>query len=288
MRVLLLSIILIFLQNTCFAQSGTWVESEGRYGGSNITPDEGKKKALDIARSEAIKKVVGVRVSEETFRNVSEYQVGDKQSEYFDIFSRLGRSTTTGKIIDEEYYFETLVENNLPVYYVNLRGNVVEEKGEPDPGFNVNIFMQRDVYYDRGSQSKNDKLEFKIVATKDCYLYLFNILSNDSVQLIMPNAYLKDNQYIVHNEEQEFEKKIKSMGMNFTVGLSPNRISQTEALYVIALKEKVDFISGNLSKDGLSIIPTYKAAITDIMNWIIQIPVNQRAEVLTQYEIRKQ
>jgi len=103
----------------------------------------------------------------------------------------------------------------------------------------------------------------------------------------MPNAYLKDNEYRVNNTEQEFEKKIKSMGMNFTVGLSPNKPSQTEALYVIALKDKLDFVSGNFSRDGLSVIPTYRAAITDIMNWLIQIPIDERAEAFKQFEIRK-
>lgn len=287
MKNFLIIVLIIIAISQNFGQSGQWVETEGRYIGANVTPEEGQKRALELARSEAIKKAVGVRITEETFRSVSESQIGDKQNDYFDIFSRLGRSTSTGKILEEKYEFQTLVENNFPVYYVKLNALVAEEKGEPDPNFKVNIFMPREVFYDRGNKQKSDNLEFKIDASEDCYIYLFNILANDSVQLLIPNNYLKDNYFLPANAEQEYEKKIRSMGMSFTVGLPPGKVSQTEALYVVALKEKNDFTSVNLSKDDFSVIPTYKAAITDIMNWLIQINPNKRTEYFKSFEIRK-
>jgi len=270
-----------------FAQSGQWTETEARFFGANVTPEEGQRKALEIARSEAIKKVVGIKVNEETFRHITEIQAPNQQDEFFDVFSRIGRSTISGKIIKEEYRFNTYIENNIPVYYVNLRALVVEEDGKPDPAFSVKIIMPRDVFYDRGLQSKNDNLNFKIEATKDCYIYLFNILANDSVQLLIPNQFIRDNSYNVGKIEQEFEKKIKSAGINFKVALSPYRTSQKEALLVIALKDKIDFVSDNFSKDGQSIITTYKAAMTDIMNWLVQIPFDRRTEAFKSFEIRK-
>lgn len=287
MRILLRILIILFINVISYSQEGQWVESEGRFPGVNVTPEEGQRKALELAQSEAIKKVVGLRVNEETFRHLTEIQASNQQDEYFDIFSRLGRSTTSGKILQEESQFYTLIENNYPVYYVKLKAFVVEEKGDTDPGFSVKINMPRDVFYDRGIYSKNDKLEFNIEATKDCYIYLFNIMANDSVQLLIPNQYLKDNSYNVNKYEQEYEKKINSLGINFTVGLSPNRVSQKEALLVIALKDKIDFMSGNFSKEDQSIIPTYRAAMTDIMNWLIQIPVDRRTEAFRSFEIRK-
>ena len=49
------------------AQDAKWVIAAGRSVAGNVTPDEGKQRALDIARGEAIKEVVGVRVQEELF-----------------------------------------------------------------------------------------------------------------------------------------------------------------------------------------------------------------------------
>jgi len=280
--------IFILTSLTCYSQEGTWVETTGRYLGANVTPDEGKARALDLARSEAIKIVVGVKVTEEIYRNVSEISLSENSSGYIDIFSRLSRSTSNGKIIDEKHSFTTEIENNIPVYVAHLNAYVVEEKGEPDPGFNVKINMPKDVYYARSKVlSENDAVEFDIRASKDCYIYLFNIMSSDSVQLILPNQYVKNNFYDTNKDEQGFEKMMENLGMKFNVYLPKNKNFGKEAFLVIALKEKIDFISDNLSKDGLSIIPTYKAAMTDIMSWLIQIPVDMRTEAFASFEIRR-
>ncbi|MFC2094551.1 DUF4384 domain-containing protein [Bacteroidota bacterium] len=280
--------IFIFTSLTCYSQDGTWVETTGRFNGANVTPAEGKAKALELARSEAIKKVVGIKVTEEIYRNVSETSLSENSSEYIDIFSRLGRTTSNGKIIDEDYTITTELENNMPIYVAHISALVVEEIGEPDPGFIVEINMPEDVYYARSEiLSDNDAIEFNILASKDCYIYLFNIMSSDSVQLILPNQYVENNFFDITKTEQEFEKLMNNLGMKFNVYLPQNKNFGREAFLVIALKEKIDFISDNLSKDGLSIIPTYKAAMTDIMSWLIQIPVNMRTEAFASFEIRR-
>jgi hypothetical protein len=268
-----------------FAQDGSWVKTTGR---ANVTPEEGKKNALEIARSEAIKQVVGLKVTEETFRNISETQHGDAQLNYFDVFSRLNRSTSSGRIIEEDYSTETVLENDVPIYIARLNAKVVEEEGTADPGFKVNINMPRDVYYSRSDVlSGNDAIEFEITATKDCYIYLFNIMSSDSVQLVLPNEYISNNFYDARKDEQEFEKLINHFGMKFNVYLPEGKSMANEAFLVIALKDKVDFKSDNFHQDGLSIIPTYRAAMTDIMSWLIQIPADMRTEAFRSFEIRR-
>ena len=284
LKVILLNLIISF---TCFAQDGVWVKTTGRFNGANVTPEEGKRKALEIARGEAIKQVVGLKVTEETFRNVSESQQNDQQTDYFDVFSRLNRSTSSGRIIDEEYSIETILENDVPIYIAKLSAKVVEEKGEADPGFNVGINMSRDVYYSRSDViSENDAIEFEIIASKDCYIYLFNIMSSDSVQLVLPNQYIENNFYDTNKAEQEFEKLMNNLGMKFNVYLPADKSMANEAFLVIALKDKVDFKSDNFHQDGLSIIPTYRAAMTDIMSWLIQIPADMRTEAFRSFEIR--
>jgi hypothetical protein len=271
-----------------FAQEGTWVSTTGRFMGANVTPEEGKKNALEIARAEAIKQVVGLKVTEETFRNISETQHGDAQLDYFDVFSRLNRSTSTGRIIDEDYSIETVLENDVPIYIAKLNAKVVEEIGETDPGFNVNINLPKDVYYSRSDVlSENDAIDFEITASKDCYIYLFNIMSSDSVQLVLPNQYIGNNYYDSNKAEQEFEKQMNNVGMKFNVYLPEGKSLANEAFLVIAIKEKVDFKSDNFHQDGLSIIPTYRAAMTDIMSWLIQIPADMRTEAFRSFEIRR-
>ena len=131
----------------------------------------------------------------------------------------------------------------------SLTAKVVEEKGEADPGFNVGINMSRDVYYSRSDViSENDAIEFEIIASKDCYIYLFNIMSSDSVQLVLPNQYIENNFYDTNKAEQEFEKLMNNLGMKFNVYLPADKSMANEAFLVIALKEKIDFTSANFQE----------------------------------------
>jgi hypothetical protein len=66
-----------------------------------------------------------------------------------------------------------------------------------------------------------------------------------------------------------------------------NPVRAKKVIYVIGLKDNVEFISDHSIKQGNSTIPTYSSAMTDIMNWLIQIPADRRAEAFQSYEIRK-
>jgi hypothetical protein len=266
------------------AQSGEWVEAEGVCNGANITPTEGWKRATEDARAKAIKDVVGVHITEEVYRNISE-TINEESSSIYDAFSKLSRSNSYGKIVEEEILDrQTLVENDIPVYKVSIRAKVVEDKGNVDPGFTAEIIMQKNVFYDRG-RNKSDELKFDIWASKNCYIYLFNILSDDNVLLLIPNEFITNNYYSVDKDIQEFEKGLSNL--SFTVGLPPGKDYVIEALYVVALKNKLDFISDNLTGGASGIIPTYQAAIADIQSWMIQVPRDQRTEAIKSFEIRK-
>ena len=72
---------------------GTSESVTKQYTSDEVTPEEDKKRALELASSEANNQVVGVKISEETFRNVSETMKGSKSEDYFDKFSQLSHST---------------------------------------------------------------------------------------------------------------------------------------------------------------------------------------------------
>ena len=144
--------------------------------------------------------------------------------------------------------------------------------------------MSKSVFYVRGP-NRSDELTFDIWASKNCYLYLFNILSNDSVSLLIPNSYIRDNYYSVDKEVQEFEKGLSNL--SFEVALPPGKDYVIEALYIVAMKNKLDFVSNSLNGSEAGIIPGYQAAIADIQAWMIQVPRDQRTEALKSFEIRK-
>lgn len=280
--------IFFFLTAVSYAQESVWIEAEGSCVVANITPEEARERAINNARNEAIKQAVGVLVSEDITRSVTEDMVNN-ESTIYDNFSKLSRSTSFGKIIQEEPLFrdEMSVVGGTPVYNVRLKALVFKEEGKPDYGFDVKINMEKDVYFCSDSKP-SDEIKFKIWASKDCYVYLFNLMSNDSVQLLIPNQYISsNNKYIADAEVQEFEKELKNSNVTFTAATPPGKDRVTEALYVIALKEKIDFISESQSISETGIISTSGAAMTDIQNWLMKIPRDMRAEQLKAFQIKK-
>jgi hypothetical protein len=257
-----------------------------QYIGSDVTPQEGKRRALEIARGEAIKQVVGVKTTEETYWNQAEVMKGGVSEDSVDVFSRLSRSTASGKIIKEEKEERTLVENDQPVYVVTLHACVVPDETESDPTFQITLTTDRDVYYDR-SPRPSDEVKFSISSTRDCYLYLFNILSNDSVQLLMPSGYLPINEFRVDAKTQAFDEAINIKSIHFHVGVPQGKLRTKEAFYLVGTKQKIDFQSEHLSKEGRNVIPTKVVALMEIMNWLVRIPADMRTEAFRSYEIRK-
>ena len=111
-------ILLFILFVDLSAQNHTTVTVQGSCISENLTPSEARRIALDNARLEAIKQVVGTSISEETYRKVSEST--ETNNKIHDAFSRLSFSISAGKIISEE----TLDDEIKPIgnYEVEFNG----------------------------------------------------------------------------------------------------------------------------------------------------------------------
>ncbi len=279
----LISIIIIIITSSIFAQEVKTVTASGSCLGVNISSEQAKKMALDNARADAIKNAIGTKVTEEVFRSVSEVQTLNNVNEFNDVFKKFTRSSAYGKIIEETVTYETKLENGYPLYIANIEAKVVEEIGEVDPNFKAEIILPKTKYTARKDINTSDKMEFKLWASEDCYLYLFNVMSNDSVYLILPNEIIKDNSYKTEKNIQGYQKLLSAM--RFSVGLPEGKDYALEGLLLIALKDKIDFKSQLIEQTGNGMIATYKSALTEIMKWLVTIPQNRRTEAFTSFEI---
>lgn len=270
--------------NLLVAQESTWVTTEAKINGANITPQKGYELALTSARNEAIKKVVGISITQQTYRNLSE-AIADGKSQIFDVFSALSVSNSYGRIIDEEV-LEKRVEviDDIPYYFIKLKARVAEEQGQLDPSFQVKLNTDKDVYYAE-NKKQGEELVFSVWSNTDCYLHIFNIMANDSVQILLPNNYIQDNSYIVDSAEQVYEKALRNLIIS--VGVKQDRDISLEALYVVATKKDIPFLpTESYEKIENTILP-YETALVDIQKWIIGIPPNMRTEAIVTYEIRR-
>lgn len=260
------------------AQETQVVICEGSCIGENLTPYEARRRALMSARTEAIKNVVGLEITEEIFRSVAEKNNINKQ-EIFDSFFRLTNTKSTGRIVREHILnWHTEIINNIPVYNVKIQATIVIDDLPDDPSFKVKVNLEKDVLYDG-----KDELSLKISASQDCYIFLFNLMANDSIQVILPNNYISNTFYDTKTEIQSFEKEIKKLGISFTVSLREGIKKDFEALYVVALKDKRDALSFPFQQfKPLSSIQ----AFADLQSWLINIPKHKRTESIKSYEIR--
>ncbi len=272
-----------------FAQTDSvWVKSSGRCISTEVSPEEGWRRAHHDAEANAIRDALGTRVSEETFGLTSEAVSGGTSSGVFSTFSKLNTTTTAGRVIREEVLSRKLgTENEIPSYTVEINALVAKDRGQPDPNFLAELHLDRDTYYDRGSISRNDAVGFSITANQDCYVYIFDVMANDSVMLVIPNAYFTDNFYVAEDGTQGFDAKISKLPFALKVGLPPGKQITTEMLYMVALKNRVDFTSSTMSAGSIGIIPSYKSAILDLQKWLVRIPQDQRTSSSAPFTIKR-
>ena len=254
------------------------------YTNPETSPEEGKRKTLELARAEAIAQAAGIKVVAETYYNKSETTKGSSSEDYFESFSNLSRSTASGRIVDESVNYTTgLSADGTPIYTAVLNACVVKDSSSADPSFIVEFKLDKSVYLDKGSTDENDALNFSVSSSKHCFIYLFNILANDSVQLLIPNKYVPTAEYNPAKKEQDFQRILRELNAKFTVQLPAGKNRSKEALYLVALKDNVNFPFAKHNGFYLSASAAYK----DIMQWMTTIPPERRTEAFQSYEIIK-
>lgn len=291
-RVLIFLLVLsgsLVVGGSAFAQADTsWVVASGNCYSTDVTPEEGWQRARRDAEANAIRDVLGIKITDETFGVKAESMGSQDNSNYFSVFSELSKSTTSGRIVAEDVLGKTVaIENDNPVYTVKIRAKVAKDLGEPDPSFSVHLRLDKDIYYDRGSPDLNDAVMFSVTASENCYIYLFDIMANDSVLLLIPNQYFTDNYYSAADGPAAFQEKLEKLPIKLRVGLPPGKDISTEMLYLVALKKKVDFYSPHMTSGALGIIPTYRSALLDLQKWLVRIPQNLRTSASASFTIKR-
>jgi len=106
---------------------------------------------------------------------------------------------------------------------------------------------------------------------------------------LFPNERIKNNFFSKSDDNNQFMKMFKEAGLGFGFELPEGKESTTESLYLIATKEQVEFTSDSISlyEGTFNRLPNYKTAILDIMNWLVQIPLDERTSAMISYEIRR-
>ena len=269
--------IFLFIYSICFAQNlvplindlgDGWFKVTSFVVIENITPEEAKEKAIQKACQTAIEQFSGVEVTGRT--SLIKVESGSKVT--IDHFSKLTNQTSQGIVLGKEIIKEeNITQNNILYKSVTVKVKVGKQEGERDPFFTLEAALNKD-YFKEG-----EELELEITPSKDCYLTILNIMSDENVTTIFPNKYRKDN-FVEANQVFILpDEKDKSLGIKYKVGLLPNKEKDTEIIKILATKEPVN----------IQINSDYKTALESLHNWLISIPQDQIVEFDLQYFIYK-
>ena len=270
-----------------------WVKVTGEYyQGPNMTIEEAKRRALEKAKRNAIEQAFGVAISAQTLQLRSE-----TQQDFHESFTELSRATVYGRIVEQEelnWESETLQLSPgefITRYRVTLRAKVKKEVGEPDPNFKVSLKLNDG----KVTFLEGDEMILHITPTKDCYITVFNVLSDNTVLVLFPP---QGHTQQVAPGRKKFSipsETERHQGMHFRVGLLPGKTQDTEYVWVVATKDDIPFLPGEAKEfhpniailSGKVVLPTYQSALEDINRWLVSIQLSRRAVDMAQYEIRK-
>jgi len=253
-----------------------WRRGEGVVPVANITLEEAREKAWDQARLDALSRS-SLEVIGATAMKIQEGPRGE-------IFSRLAqfvRTATRGRIVGVDTLFDGHEARAIPgserrelVYRVAIRARVRPETGVPDPAFQVDLRLNKEVFRD------GETLGMELSTTQDCYLTVFNLFANDSLLVVFPNEWLFDNRV-----QADRPRRIppRGAGWDLPVGLLPGRDRDEEMLLAVATKDPVRFGGGEAGiRQALLALDE---ALLAINNWLVEIPAERRTQAMASYRV---
>jgi hypothetical protein len=266
----------LFLIQSCLSQTkGQWVECYGEAAVQKITNEEAQVLAQRNARLNAIEKVCGIQLQAETL--VKDFMLaGD-----------FIHSIAYGHVVEEKdlkWQTETIPPENpvdppIILLKLSMKARVIPVEDKPDPGFKVSLQLNRKSY------QSGDEVIVNIRSSKDCFITLINLAANDSVYVLYPNIFHKDNS-LKANSKFEFPPiSEREAGFHVRVATLPAHNKVTEIVKVIATKQKVDFLSDIEIADGFGLMGTPKMAVTQLAHLLSEIPISSRAEGTVMYTV---
>jgi hypothetical protein len=246
-----------------------WFEVTGSAIIQNISPEEARELAIQNACKKVIEYYSGVLVNSQTLKINAE----SNNKILIDHFSQIVNLSSQAIILEKEIINEKIVtDKNILKKVVTLKVKVGKQEGKRDPYFNLDAELNKE-YFQEG-----EGLEISITPTKDCYLSIFCLYSNETVSMLLPNEYRKDN-FAKANEIFKFPDKNDVFSLSLQ--LFPDKNEDSETILIIATKQKISFPSFKT----LSTYNTFEASLKELMYQLSKIPRNEIEETNLQYYI---
>ncbi len=265
---------LLLFYISVFSQTNRWVIGIGKAAAVNIPVNEARKLALERARINALQKI------ELAVESRIQFLRAENGKQLLSSFIQLNRTAVRGRIVREDTLeWKKYFSGDIPVYEVKLRVIAVPELGRPDPGFLLQLNLNQTSF------RSGEEMTITVRSTRDCYLYLFNLIQGDTIIQIFPNALFKDN-FLHADSLFIFPPSNLRKFIGLEVKIAPGQSEVEEVILAVATRKKIPFTS-NKSPESTSsaYIATLKSALFDLNKWLLQFRVNEFTEALQMYRV---
>ncbi|UTW64182.1 DUF4384 domain-containing protein [bacterium SCSIO 12741] len=256
-------LLLVLLLSTLLASAGkvskkVLIKNVEAYavGSESESPAQVKQKALNEAKLLALQKA-GVT---EQISSYSDFFVKEENGNMEEIFSTNILNDMQGVISDLELLSEEKKINDQGLLEVHIKANieVIKFKQGMDPSFDLWMDGIKPVYVNK------DLLTFTLKPNQEAYIRIFVFAEKQEAYQLYPNEYEK-NKVFEAQKEYTFPKP------SLDYQLETDLYKEQHRMVVVSLKQDIPFNA--------------KVTYKDIMNWIFQIPPDQRRVTTFSFDV---
>ena len=231
----------------------------------DISPDQAREKAFNQAMRMAIEVHTGVNVK-------SDITTFSSSSDNLKRFTQWTSTASQGIILEQNIISEGMENHgdDFFVYQIRCELKVGKQDGKRDPNFVIDAEINKPMFI-----HGQDKFFLSVEASKNCYLYIFSIRSDDSVEFMMPNPHQSDN-FVEKEKIFTFPNRRYSIYPKLYEG----KESDTEIIKIIALKKESDGFKFLFKENTFSRFKLMKA--------LVDIPLSDIAEFDLTYSIKRE
>ena len=185
----------------------TWVHAEATVPvGEDVSKSQARAAAVEKARDAAIQDILGVEVNQ---RGLDYQQEGLRGQN--NLIESVLRTTRRGCILNEKVLtdeYRDLGPCRQCAYFVELRACIKERAADSDQDLHVELSLSRDHF------QEGDEAKITVIASRDVYLYVYDVGMKSETSLIAPNEQfpevkVKAGQTWIYPDEETVKRGVR-------------------------------------------------------------------------------
>lgn len=240
----------------------------------DLTPADARRRAIDAALADAVRRVAGVRVQSNALSTLDE-RGARIDSRYTSVIALDAAARAVDYRVTREEWETRRLDGTSQLYlHLTLRAVVEREVGTPDAAFTIDLSLNATRYEVRADvASRNDEIIATVRSSRAAQLSLFTIVG-DSVQRVFPNAYLPVVTADSGRASELPDPEWRERGLRLRATLPPRVDERREMLLVVATRRAV--------------APAPMAmSVMELQRWLVRIPLQDRAIAFAGYDVRR-